>query len=127
MMTITELARKFDITTRTLRYYEELGILTPSRASKHQRIYAKKDVVRLRLILRGKKFGFTLEQIKEMITLFDEDKTGVRQLEKTIDYGKARVREVEERIVELQALKKDMEVYLAQFERQLENLKEAKK
>src|SRR5690554_3732789 len=100
-MTITELAKEFGISTRTLRYYEELGILMPSRSTKHQRIYGKKDVVRLRLILRGKKFGFSLEQIKEMITLFDKDQTGVKQLERTIEYGEDRVKEVEEGIREL--------------------------
>lgn len=127
MMTITELARKFHVTTRTLRYYEEIGILTPSRATKRQRIYDKKDIVRLQLILRGKKFGFTLEEIKEMIMLFNEDKTGVRQLEKTIEYGREKVKEVEERIQELEALKEDMVDYLKQFENQLRELKEVNK
>ncbi len=122
-MTIRQLAEKYKISTRTLRYYEELGIIQPERPLNHQRLYRKKDETRLRLILRGKKFGFSLDQIKEMITLFDEDRSGVKQLEKTVEYGKRRVLEVEERIQELEELREDMQNYLSVFEGELKKLK----
>ncbi|WP_096188147.1 MerR family transcriptional regulator [Evansella halocellulosilytica] len=123
MKSITEVANEYNVSTRTLRYYEELGILNPIRGKQRERLFQKKDITRLNLILRGKKFGFTLEEIKEMITLFDEDRSGVRQLETTIAYGREKVKEVEQRIEEFQQLKEDMETYLDQFEQQLILLK----
>lgn len=123
MKSITEVANEYNVSTRTLRYYEELGILNPIRGKQRERLFQKKDITRLNLILRGKKFGFTLEEIKEMITLFDEDRSGVRQLETTIAHGREKVKEVEQRIEEFQQLKEDMETYLDQFEQQLILLK----
>lgn len=90
--TITQIAAKFKVTTRTIRYYEELGIISPQRLDSRGRVYSKKDVTRLQLILRGKKFGFSLEEIKKMIILFDEDRSGKKQLEKTIEYGTKKLR-----------------------------------
>lgn len=121
--TITQLASKYLITTRTIRYYEELGILKPKRVSTN-RIYSKKDETRLRLILRGKKFGFSLEEIKEMITLFDEDRTGKKQLERTVEYGENKIVEVETRINELTELKTEMEELLVDFKAKLNRLEE---
>jgi|SRR5579883_1977035 len=68
--TITELAREFDVTTRTIRFYEDEGLLAPERRGQ-ARVYAPRDRVRLRLILRGKRLGFSLSEIKEIIELYD--------------------------------------------------------
>lgn len=125
-MTIREAADQFDISPRTLRYYEEIGILSPERTAKQQRLYHKKDVARLRLIMRGKKFGFTLDEIKEMITLFDSDRTGEKQLKKTIAYGEKKIREVDSQIKELKALKADMEAFKSMFEEELEKIRQDK-
>ncbi len=121
---ISDLAQEFDISTRTIRYYEEFGLLEPERTSGGSRIYNKKDRARLRLILRGKRFGFSLEEIKEMIELFDVDQTGVKQLERTIGYGKKRVAEVSERIEELIQLRNEMEEMLNEFAERLTKLRE---
>lgn len=108
MYKIRGLAEEFQVTTRTIRYYEELNLLTPKRSSGNQRIYTKKDHVRLRLILRGKRYGFTLEEIKEMIGLFEEDSTGTKQLSRTILYGEKKIKEIECRMSELEQLKSEM-------------------
>ena len=121
---ISDLAQEFDVSTRTIRYYEELGLLEPMRTSGGARTYNKKDRTRLRLIIRGKRFGFSLEEIKEMIELFDVDLTGGKQLERTIEYGKARIRAVNERIEELSELRDEMEELLTEFTARLAKLKE---
>ncbi|MBM3572599.1 MAG: MerR family transcriptional regulator, partial [Alphaproteobacteria bacterium] len=63
---IVEVAREFDVTTRTIRFYEEQGLLQPARHG-IQRIYAPRDRTRLRLIMRGKRLGFSIAEIKEMV------------------------------------------------------------
>jgi DNA-binding transcriptional MerR regulator len=68
--TITELAKYFDITSRTIRHYEELGLLSPNRKGT-QRIFNTRDHVRLSLILRGKRIGFSLHEISEIINMYD--------------------------------------------------------
>ncbi|MCA1040595.1 MerR family DNA-binding transcriptional regulator [Bacillus infantis] len=117
--TISELAKAFDVSTRTIRYYEELGLLCPNRNENGRRVFAKKDYIRLKLIFRGKRFGFKLDEIKEMIVLFDQDRSGRKQLERTVEYGRERVKEVNARIEELLFLKGEMEKMLDQFEKRL--------
>ncbi len=84
MYTITDLAREFSVTTRTIRYYEDKGLLQPLRQGQ-RRVYAPRDHVRLRLIMRGKRLGFSLEEIREMIDLYDVDATEVSQLSKFLE------------------------------------------
>ena len=76
---IADLAREFTVTTRTIRFYEDKGLLAPLRKGQ-RRIYAPRDRVRLRLIMRGKRLGFSLEEIRELIDLYDVDPTEVTQL-----------------------------------------------
>lgn len=68
--TIAELAREFDITPRTIRHYEEQGLLSPARAGV-QRVYDKRDRTRLKLTLRGKRLGLSLAEIRELIDMYD--------------------------------------------------------
>ncbi|SMO45914.1 MerR family transcriptional regulator [Melghirimyces algeriensis] len=120
---ISDLAREFDISTRTIRYYEERGLIHPDRTEGGQRVYSRKDRTRLRLILRGKRFGFSLDEIVEMIDMFDQDRSGRKQLVVTIDYGKKKIGEVEEKIQDMMALKKEMEDLLEDFEKRLDQLR----
>ncbi|MFC7784030.1 MULTISPECIES: MerR family DNA-binding transcriptional regulator [unclassified Rossellomorea] len=113
--TITQLAKEFNVTTRTIRYYEELNLLQPSRSESGRRIYSKSDITKLKLIFRGKRFGFTLDEIKEMIQLFDQDRTGRKQLERTIEYGNKRIEEVTTFIEELEAMRTEMEELRDEF------------
>ncbi len=76
---IAELAREFDVTTRTIRFYEDKGLLMPDRQGR-RRVYSPRDQVRLRLIMRGKRLGFSLEEIRRMIDLYDSDPSEVAQL-----------------------------------------------
>jgi DNA-binding transcriptional MerR regulator len=120
--TISQLAQEFDISTRTIRYYEERGLIAPIRTESGQRLYTKKERAKLKLILRGKRFGFSLEEIHEMISLFDQDRTGRKQLERTIEYGRQKIKEVNERIDDLMQLKEEMEAMLVDFEKRLREL-----
>lgn len=76
---IAELAREFGITTRTIRFYEDRGLIDPRRVGQ-RRVYASRDRVRLKLIMRGKRLGFSLEEIREMIDIYDVDRTERAQL-----------------------------------------------
>ncbi|QID16549.1 MerR family DNA-binding transcriptional regulator [Nitrogeniibacter mangrovi] len=67
--TISELAREFDITPRTIRFYEDQGLLTPARAGRN-RIYSRADRTRLKLALRGKRLGLSLAEIKEILEMY---------------------------------------------------------
>lgn len=69
---ITDLAREFDVTTRTIRFYEDEGLIAPARRGQ-TRIFSARDRVRLRLILRGKRLGFSLDEIREIIDLYDAE------------------------------------------------------
>ncbi len=69
---ISQLAAEFDVTTRTIRFYEDEGLLTPLREG-NRRIFNERDRVRLKLILRGKRLGFSLSEIRELFTLYDTD------------------------------------------------------
>ncbi|MBA4502717.1 MerR family transcriptional regulator [Marinobacterium marinum] len=72
---ISELSAEFDVTTRSIRFYEDQGLLHPSRRGQ-TRIYSTKDRVRLKLILRGKRLGFSLAETRELFDLWDETLSG---------------------------------------------------
>ncbi|MGA0023235.1 MAG: MerR family transcriptional regulator [Burkholderiales bacterium] len=78
--TISDLAQEFDVTTRTLRHYEDQGLITPQRDGIN-RIYSHRDRVRLKLALRGKRLGFSLSEIRELFELYDLANDERRQLE----------------------------------------------
>lgn len=121
---ISDLANEFNISTRTIRYYEEMELLKPERDQNTQyRKYSRANRARLILILRGKRFGFSLDEIKEMIELFDNDRTGVKQLQKTIEYGNKKIEEIENRINELFELKNEITTFRDQFIEKLNNQK----
>lgn len=122
-LTISELAQEFNVTTRTIRYYEEIGMMNPKRTEGGQRRYSKREKVQLMLIFRGKKFGFTLEEIREMIQLFDQDPTGKKQMERTIRYGKEKIEEVDKRINELVKIREEMKEFTNYFEKELRKYK----
>ncbi|RTE87807.1 MerR family DNA-binding transcriptional regulator [Lysobacter sp. N42] len=77
---IGDLAREFDITTRSIRFYEDQGLLKPERRGQ-TRIYHQKDRVRLKLILRGKRLGFTLAETKTLFDMYDRDGSSTNQLQ----------------------------------------------
>jgi DNA-binding transcriptional MerR regulator len=68
--TITELAREFDVTSRTIRFYEDMGLLTPERSGRN-RVYLQRDRTRLKLTLRGKRLGLSLVEIRQLVTMYE--------------------------------------------------------
>ena len=101
---IRELAREFEITSRTLRFYEEKGLLHPTRDGQN-RVYSRADRTRLRLILRGKRLGLTLEESADLIGMYDPGSDNQQQLLAVID----KIRESRRR---LEAQKHDLEQML---------------
>jgi DNA-binding transcriptional MerR regulator len=77
--TITELAQEFDITTRAIRFYEDVGLLAPARAGRN-RIYSQRDRTRLKLTLRGKRLGFSLTEILQLVTMYESPADTTTQL-----------------------------------------------
>ncbi|KFZ36562.1 MerR family transcriptional regulator [Shewanella mangrovi] len=76
---ISELSKEFDITTRSIRFYEDQGLLKPKRRGQ-TRIYSMKDRVRLKLILRGKRLGFSLSETRTLFEMYDAEKGSTSQL-----------------------------------------------
>ncbi|MDN3611557.1 MerR family transcriptional regulator [Vibrio ostreicida] len=87
---ISELAKEFDITTRSIRFYEDMGLLEPERKGS-MRIYQRRDRVRLKLILRGKRLGFSLAEIRDLLELYDTNQidTQLIKMLKIIDEKEA--------------------------------------
>lgn len=85
--TIGELAREFDVTARTIRFYEDRGLLAPQRAGagRRQRIYSQRDRTRLKLTLRGKRLGLSLSEVRDLIDMYDSPSGGVAQLESFLE------------------------------------------
>ncbi|MGB9499143.1 MAG: MerR family transcriptional regulator [Dissulfuribacterales bacterium] len=108
MFTISELADELDISTRAIRFYEERGLILPKRTKGNHRVYNKRDRTRLKLILRGKRLGYSLDEISEMIGLANFNMKEEKQLEKSFAYGKRKLVEIDERMQELQILKEDL-------------------
>jgi DNA-binding transcriptional MerR regulator len=105
---IAELAREFAITARTIRFYEDEGLIKPRRQGL-TRLYSAGDRTRLGWILRGKRLGFSLAEIKELLDLYQVDRTGVSQL-----------RELQRRsrlhIEDLQRRRSDLDAHIKEFE-----------
>jgi DNA-binding transcriptional MerR regulator len=105
--TIGELCREFDCTPRALRFYEDKGLLAPAREGQH-RIYSHKDRARLQLILRGKRVGLPLADIRDMLDLYRLDDGGARQAASSIP-------KFQEQIAALERQRADIEAAIAQL------------
>ncbi len=123
---ISELASEFDVTTRSIRFYEDEGLLKPERKGQ-TRIYSSKDRVRLKLILRGKRLGFSLAESKELFDLWDETESGSeRQLLKMLDTLAQKQRQLEQQLNDIQMAKIELESAQARCETALQELKAKK-
>ena len=103
--TITDLAKEFDLTTRAIRFYEDMGLLSPQRegVGGRSRVYSARDRTRLKLTLRAKRLGLSLTEAKDIIDLYDSPRdTGV-QLQKFLSVLAAHRQELEEQMTDLQA------------------------
>jgi DNA-binding transcriptional MerR regulator len=106
--TIAQIAAEFDVTHRTLRFYEDQGLITPLRRGT-QRIFRPRDRVRLALVLRGKRLGFSLEEIRRIIDMYDAEPGEVGQLHYLIE-------QVERRRAELLQRQRDIEETLTELD-----------
>lgn len=106
---ISDLATEFGITARAIRFYEDKGLLTPRREGQ-RRIFGQRDRVRLMLILRGKRLGFSLREIQEIIDLYDNDFSGTRQL-------KLLLAKIQERRESLLSQRADIDLTLDEIDR----------
>ncbi len=113
LYSITELAEEFDITPRAIRFYETKGLLSPQRAGA-TRVYNYRDRARLVLVLRGKRLGFTLEDIKEYIDLYDADRSHSDQLAHLMLVGRKRIAELEQQLEDVQTTLGELRVIEAE-------------
>lgn len=112
LMTIREMCDMFDVTPRTLRFYEAKELLFPIRQGQ-KRLFTKRDRGRLKLILRGKRFGFSLEDIRQLLNLYDVDDQQDIQLRRTYDMAI-------ERLVQMEKQRDELNDAIAEFREQIE-------
>ncbi|MEL6288058.1 MAG: MerR family DNA-binding transcriptional regulator [Pseudomonadota bacterium] len=117
--TITELADEFGVTPRAIRFYEAKGLLAPTRVN-GARVYSRRERGRLSLILRGKRVGYSLDDIRQFLDLYDADRTGRTQLAylesrlvASIDALEAKRRDIEMTLSELRQMKSEVDARLA--------------
>lgn len=111
--TIGDLAREFGVTTRTIRHYEHEGLLNPTRQGT-ARIFSARDRVRLKLALRGKRLGFTLQEIKELFDLYDLSKDEHQQLEVFLAKLEKRRTLLEQQLEDIDVMLREVEFFAAQ-------------
>jgi DNA-binding transcriptional MerR regulator len=106
--TISDLASEFEVTLRTLRHYEDVGLLTPERRGT-TRVFHARDRTRLRLILRGRRLGFSLPEIRTIVNMYDEQPGEAGQLNYLLD-------QIEVRRAELDQLRRDIDETAAELD-----------
>lgn len=124
--TISQIAEELDISIRTLRFYEEKGLIMPKRTTGNQRIYTLKNKARLKLILRGKRFGFSMNEIMEMIGMSNVDTNEIQQIERSLRFGDEKLRDIHERKNELVLLEQDLLATRKKLIKRLAALKQPK-
>ena len=115
VMTIREMCEAFDVTPRTLRFYEAKELLTPIRIGT-RRLFTRRDRARLALILRGKRFGFSLEDIRQTLDLYDRDGANTAQRQRAYELAMARLAEMEAQRAELDLAIAELKAELADAE-----------
>ncbi|WP_027848460.1 MerR family transcriptional regulator [Marinospirillum minutulum] len=107
---ISDLAKEFDVTTRTIRFYEQQGLLNPARQGQ-TRIYSPKDRVRLMLTLRGKRLGFSLAESKELFDMYDSTTQGnEKQLLYMLDILSKKQADMRQQLSDIQRLQKELDI-----------------
>jgi len=100
LMTIRQMCDAFDVTPRTLRFYEAKELIFPIREGQ-KRLYSRRDRGRLKLILRGKRFGFALEEMRQLLNLYDRGDAQEEQLKRTFTAARERLAQMERQRDEL--------------------------
>ena len=120
--TIAQIADEFGVTHRTVRHYEDLGLITPERRGQ-QRVYHRRDRTRLGLILRGKRLGFPLEEIRTIIDLYDVPRGRRSQLEYVLSQVDERRADLEQRRRDLDDTLKELDAFEDSCRADLERLR----
>jgi len=105
---ISDLARELDITTRTIRFYEEQGMLSPERRGL-ERVYSARDKVTLKLILRGKRIGFSLAECRDLIGLYDPSGDNQKQLVTMLDKITERREQLDQQLLDIQQMRLELD------------------
>ncbi|NBR53650.1 MAG: MerR family DNA-binding transcriptional regulator [Rhodobacteraceae bacterium] len=102
LLNFKEMCARFDVTERTLRYYEYIELLSPMKEGR-ARFYGPREVARMTLILRGRRFGFSLEDMRQWLLIYDEEGTEA-QMRKWVDMASLKVEELKEQREQLDAI-----------------------
>jgi DNA-binding transcriptional MerR regulator len=111
VLTIREMCEAYEVTPRALRFYEAKELLFPIRQGQ-RRLYTRRDRARLKLILRGKRFGFSLEEIRQMLDMYDIENGPVNQMAGVIEAAR-------KRLVELQHQRRDLDQTISELSEQI--------
>ena len=105
---ISELAREFQVTTRAIRFYEEKGLLEPSRDGQ-ARIFSAADRVKLKLILRGKRLGFSLEESRAIIEMYNPEHSNDAQLLRVIEGIQRQRQQLQQQLKDIEAMMQELD------------------
>ena len=116
--TISELAAEFGLTPRTIRFYEDEGLVSPGRSGMN-RVYSRRDRARLELICRGKRLGFSLAEVKEFLDLYNRDQRQIEQMKYAASLARQRIEslerqleDVKQTLTDLRGIEQEMVDYL---------------
>lgn len=124
-LTIRQMCTAFDVTPRTLRFYESKELLFPVRVGQ-KRLFTRRDRARLKLILRGKRFGFSLEEIRQLLDLYDKGDQQFTQISRAIDVASERLVDMEKQREELDAAIADLREQMTWGTRMIASLRTTK-
>ncbi|MFN4154984.1 MAG: MerR family transcriptional regulator [Paracoccaceae bacterium] len=124
LMTIRQMCDTFDVTPRTLRFYEAKELLFPQRDGS-RRLFTRRDRARLKLILRGKRFGFSLEDIRQILDLYDRDGSNHAQTIRTYELAQQRLAQMEAQRAELDVAITELKTELDANEAMIAGLRRA--
>jgi len=124
-MTIRQMCDAFDVTPRTLRFYEAKELLFPRREGQ-KRLFTKRDRARLKLILRGKRFGFRLEEIRQLLDLYDKGDQQLTQLTRSYEIAQERLVELERQRDELTTAIDDLQDQMRWGEKMIASIRQSK-
>lgn len=124
LMTIREMCEAFEVTPRTLRFYESKELLSPIREGQ-KRLFTRRDRARLKLILRGKRFGFSLEEIRQLLDLYHVGDQQLTQYTRTIELARKRLAEMERQHEELTSAISELKAQLVEGEKELARMRKS--
>jgi DNA-binding transcriptional MerR regulator len=118
--TITELAAEFDVTPRAIRFYEDVGLLEPERAGRN-RVYSQRERTRLKLTLRGKRLGLSLQEIKQLVDMYDSPSDTAPQLQAFLGVLRNHRKQIELQLEDIRVTLEEIAQHEARCERLLES------